>query len=347
MKVKVIAEKLETSNAKTIRFSPVDSHVMSFIPGQCCSLQVELEGKLHKRCYSFSSIPRANGTFDITVKKVNGGMVSKHLVETNLVGQEFEVSQAFGEFNEEKLTSAKSIVFLAAGSGITPIYSMLKSLNANSTVSVTLLYYNRSRNDVIFYDQLKAFGRDQENVTVHLFSSEFPTCDMYHDKISPMSIKRLCPDIATSSVSICGPSGFMDSAQRFVSRLGVNESCIHREFFTNLVLEDKSTTKDAQDEKVEVQFLCAKKSVRASKGALLLDVIKDNNIALRSECCIGSCGVCKIKLKKGSVKMNHIGGLNPVDENNNYILACCSKLTGNLTVDLDESSGFTKGGVES
>ncbi|KZN68649.1 hypothetical protein N473_00235 [Pseudoalteromonas luteoviolacea CPMOR-1] len=335
MKVEVIAERRETDSAKTIRFRTAGIHRMSFLPGQYCSIQVEIEGKLYKRCYSFSSTPRADETFDITVKKVASGTVSKYLVDTPLVGQIFEVSEAFGEFNELKLMNASSIVFIAAGSGITPVYSMLKSLSINRALPITLLYYNRNRQEAIFYKQLKALERDYENVTIHLFSSELPDCDMHHEKLSPMSLKRLCPDIKSSQIAICGPAGFMDSAQRFASRLGVDESVIYRESFTNQLLTSKLDVDYAKDGLIEIQFSCAKKSVKASKGALLLDVIRESNMSVSSECCVGSCGICKIKLKKGSVKMNHIGGLNPIDENNNYILACCSQLTGDLVVDLE------------
>lgn len=156
-KLKVTAITRETSDAVTIHLEHPDRQPIPYKSGQFLTLLLPFEGKKVRRSYSLSSTPHELPRLSITVKRVAGGLVSNYLIDTVQVGQEIEIMEPIGNFCLTcDSNQTRHIVLLGAGSGITPLMSILKSvLHEEPHSKVTLLYGNRDEDAVIFKDDLR------------------------------------------------------------------------------------------------------------------------------------------------------------------------------------------------
>jgi ferredoxin-NADP reductase len=131
-----------------------------FRPGQHMSIGAELDGRRVRRSYSPTGIPRADGRIAITVKRVAGGKLSQHLCDDATVGTWLDIGPAFGEMTLPAPLDAP-LLFLAAGSGITPLMAMTRALAARGMpVPLTLLYWARRRDELCFVDELRALASE-------------------------------------------------------------------------------------------------------------------------------------------------------------------------------------------
>jgi len=159
--LQVVAITRETTDAVTIHLEHPDKQPILYKPGQFLTLLLSFEGKKVRRSYSLSSTPHELPRLSITVKRVAGGLVSNYLVDTVQVGQEIEIMEPIGNFCLTcDSNQTRHIVLLGAGSGITPLMSILKSVLHEEPLSkVTLLYGNREEGAVIFKEELNKLGR--------------------------------------------------------------------------------------------------------------------------------------------------------------------------------------------
>ncbi|TKF74160.1 iron-sulfur cluster-binding domain-containing protein [Vibrio kanaloae] len=331
MKVRVIDEYFETNNCKTIVCDIIEPtrDDYRYLAGQYCVLEIEIDNINYKRCYSFSSNQTNNSNFHFTVKRVKDGIVSNYLIDEEQKGSNLNISKPFGLFNVHSFSKKSPIVFIAAGSGITPIYSMINSLIMDKGVDIKLIYFNKSDDETIYRDSLKKINREYENICVDMFNSTSDASDTKKGRLNNKLITESCPYISTSQVGICGPEGFIEKAESIVRMLGVAENNIHIERFSQAI-DSIPLSEDAN--MVEVEFLCSGEKFTAKQGFTLLDISKKHGIEIRNECQVGSCGECKVKLEGGLVNCEHIGGLNPIDEANGFILSCCSTIESDVKI---------------
>jgi ferredoxin-NADP reductase len=335
MKFRVINETLETSHCKTIHLraeTPILDY--RFKAGQYCILEIELNGTTYKRCYSFTSSENNSNEISLTIKKVEFGKVSNYLVDTSMTGAILNISIPYGDFHRHMFIEKKPLLFLAAGSGITPIFSMIKTLAGNRDQPVTLLYFNQNLLHTIFYDQLKQLDLLHEHLDIHMFATKQSCENLIAKRLSSELIKMLCSNFSDFQVAICGPKSFMQEAHNICNQLGIEDELIFKEQFTNN-LNGVVKQELAADNLLNVTFSCIGKQIKVPKNSVLLEVAEAHGIKIPNVCGIGSCGECKVKLNMGEVDMFHIGGLNPKDESNGFILSCCSLIQGDLHVSMN------------
>jgi ring-1,2-phenylacetyl-CoA epoxidase subunit PaaE len=179
--LKVVEITRETSDAITVHLEHPDKKTISYKPGQFLTLILPIEGKKVRRSYSLCSAPHEGARLSVTVKRVEGGLVSNYLLDQLQVGQEIEIMEPLGNFNlVPDASQNRHIILFGAGSGITPLMSILKSvLSGEPNSKVTLLYGNRDEESVIFKKQLEELevANPDRLHTEYIFSQPKQQCE--------------------------------------------------------------------------------------------------------------------------------------------------------------------------
>ena len=208
--------------------------------GQFCTFRVSVEGEPYLRCYSMSSAPAVDDQFQVTVKRVPGGAVSNWLLDHVEAGDTLEVTCPAGVFR--LAPDETELVAFAAGSGITPVFSLIKTALATTDRRVRLVYANRDADSVIFgaaIDRLAAHHPDRLHVVHHL--------DVEHGYLDADAVTALLGDGPAGATRVgagfylCGPPPFMDVVEDGLLAAGVDPSRIHVERFTPVANDTAAT----------------------------------------------------------------------------------------------------------
>lgn len=332
----------ETQDAISIHFAQPKLERIQYKPGQYVMVRVEIDGNILYRPYSISTTLRLDETLGITVKRVNGGMVSNYLHDHIQVGNKLEVVEPKGQFTLiNTVKSERHIVFVAAGSGISPIMSMLRSTLFDSPKSkVSLIYANKDENSIIFYDQLVRLYSQ--------FSHRFKLIHVLSQSLSPTKIlypaikhipKRLDESLLRSLISyvntendletlyyVCAPESLMALTTEIVTKDGVEEECLFKESFhypiQSLMKElDSANVKTRQ---VAVFLRGQSFSFTVPPGMSVLDAGLAANVNIPYSCRAGECLTCMGKLIQGNLQMSDQDALTKGDREKGYRLLCQS-----------------------
>ncbi len=332
-----IAEKVQlTSDAVQLVFD-VPAELKSkfeFKAGQYVNITLQINGKTETRSYSICA--KENEAISVGVKKVNGGLVSTYLVDNSKVGDEIEVSFPAGNF---QLKEGKSHVFIAAGSGITPMRSLIATAQKRGD-SVTLFYGNKSVASSMFYNEFK-----QANFKTSWFFSQEQVDDAVHGRLDKTSfsecIKADFALLRAEQFYICGPEAMIIDVKETLELFGIKKEHIHFELFSTPVLmknesvatEDSFTgtskvTAHLDGEVVSVQL--------DANGKTILDALDKAGMDVPFSCRGGVCCTCKAKIISGSATMKINYALTDDEVKNGYILTCQAHPTSaELKIDFD------------
>ncbi|MEL6842419.1 MAG: FAD-binding oxidoreductase, partial [Bacteroidota bacterium] len=174
----------ETADAISLHFKQPAVDRIWYKAGQYLSFRFHLKGESHVRSYSISSAPRLDDTLAVTIKKVEGGLISNYLLADAHPGMQLEMSRPLGRFFvENSVKEERQLVLLGAGSGITPLFSILRSTLINEPKStVALIYANRSPKETIFRDQLQSLQQT--------FASRFQLINHYSQEQGRMEVSQ-------------------------------------------------------------------------------------------------------------------------------------------------------------
>lgn len=226
--LRVAAIVPETADSRSLVFeTPERAHRFDYLPGQFLTVRVPgADGPL-ARCYSLSSSPHRDERLQVTVKRVSGGRASNWICDHVEPGSRIDVLEPAGAFTPRSLD--EDLLLAAAGSGITPVLSILTSVLTAGTGRVTLLYANRDENSVIFRDRLDQLARahPQRFSAVHWLESVqgLPSSDALHELVRPWSFDR---------AFVCGPRPFMGGVRTALREREFPRSRIHVERFASL-----------------------------------------------------------------------------------------------------------------
>lgn len=296
----------------------------SYEAGQFCNLRVEVDGEAHIRCYSMSSAPGVDARLQVTVKRVPGGIVSNWIVDRLRPGDAIDVSPPAGIF---QLTPAQGeLVAFAAGSGITPVFSLLKSVLVTTRRSARLLYANRDSESVIFLAELEALEeRYPERLTV------LHSLDEEHGFVEPQAIRSFVGGSATTDGAehyICGPEAFMDIVEGTLLTDGVDSSRLHIERFTPLVPSPPETPPEpvetAAERRVTVELNGRCETTQHRRGTTILQMARELGMSPPFSCESGSCATCMARLVGGSVSMYVNNALTEEEVEEGWVLTCQS-----------------------
>lgn len=322
----------ETQDTKTFRLARLDGEVFDYLPGQYITLSLEILGQEYKRSYSLASTPTHSGNLEITVKRAPNGLVSNWLNDHLKVGDKLSIKGPFGKFTCAKKSDTK-VLFLAAGSGIVPIMSMLRWLaNREQSVDVVILLSFRTLYDIIYYDELRLLAARHANFKLVITLTQEPSeCSQWQGLTGRINEKMLTdqvPDLSVRKVYLCGPDGFMAEARQNLCDLTVPDEQIMCESFSLTTSSKASTHSNTiirpsrhQSGDYHVHFAKSGETVSANT---LLELAEMSGISLSHECRAGSCGECMVKCLKGRVEMSDQAEIDDFDRKKGWVYACCA-----------------------
>jgi 3-ketosteroid 9alpha-monooxygenase subunit B len=310
----------ETADACSIVF---DSPGFDYRPGQFLTLRIPSDrcGSV-ARCYSLSSSPHVDGPLKVTVKRTEDGYGSNWLCDTVTVGDELESLAPAGIFTPSSLD--EDLLLFAAGSGITPVISIVKSALAKGSGAVTLVYANRDDQSVIFATELATLtaAHPDRLVVLHWLESVqgLPTT---------AALATLAAPYATRAAFVCGPAPFMTTVRTALSILDVPRGRVHIERFKSLganpfeqaVVEEPST---APPSAVTVALDGVTHRLDWPADTKLLDLLLARGLDAPYSCREGACSACACRLVAGEVKMLNNDVLEDEDIAEGIVLACQS-----------------------
>jgi ring-1,2-phenylacetyl-CoA epoxidase subunit PaaE len=321
-----------------------------FLPGQHLPIQIEVDGKPVRRTYSICSTP-GNGALQLGIRIQPGGIFSAYVADTLQAGNVLQVMPPFGQFHANiDPANKKTYLAFAAGSGITPIISIVRSTLEREPDSRYLLFYgNRRQNTTMFIDDLYALkNRFPERLQLFfLFTREEQEYPIFSGRIDKEKTSELykvfCEDLGPDEAFICGPDTMIEAVRGALIELGMDGDAIHVERYgaprKKAAGQASVATADEHDCSVTVIMDGHKKSFQmSSKGLNILDAASAQGIELPYSCKGGVCATCRTHLRDGEVRMDTNYGLEPWELEEGYVLACQSHpVTGKITLDYDKT----------
>jgi ferredoxin-NADP reductase len=333
----------ETPDVKTFRFTPPGGGPLpfSYLPGQFLSLTVRPEGKDGRpvrRSYTIASSPSQRAYVEITVKRVEQGVVSGHLHDKVTKGDRVEISAPFGAFTFTG-QEADSIVLIGGGVGMTPLMTVVRYLTDHGwPQDIFLLYSCRTSRDFIFREELEYLQRRHANLHVVASMTRAAGTEWKGPtgRLTKELIAQNVPNIAPRRVHLCGPPPMMEAVQAILVELGVPKEQINTESFT-LARGKSELERQALETKpavvATVTFAKSGKSSPLPPDRTVLEAAEAIGVEIPNVCRAGVCGVCKTKLLAGSVTMAVQDALTPEDKARNLILACQARSTVPIRVE--------------
>ncbi len=320
----------ETKDSITVCFKQPGLRKVKYLAGQYVTLFFRIDERRYARPYSFSSAPSFDDTLNVTVKRVPEGIVSNYINNVLKVGDVIEVLEPMGDFTFDSTKPEIPIYLWGVGSGITPLYSILKEvLNTQPQRPVYLIYGNKNQESTIFKSQLNLLIQEYPTVfsMTNFYSQEedLGESNAYKKgRINSDFVSRLLTqhdNINESVHYICGPNGLKNIITSSLIEFGIPATSVFVEDF-ELVIDPKDL-EQIEDSSVTVFFNGKSSQIFVPKGKSILDVALDNDIEIPYSCQTGNCSTCKAKLKEGQLKML---GLTKerVDLAEDEFLLCCS-----------------------
>lgn len=311
----------ETAEAVSIEFEP--DAAFEYEPGQYLTLRVPcatVDGGAVGRSYSLSSSPHIDSNLRITVKRVADGVGSNWLCDNTEAGTVLRVLPPAGTFVLDR--AAAGHLFFAAGSGITPVISMLKSALARTDAPLFLFYVNRAGDSVIFREELDALSAQYGDrlTIVHWLTGK-------RGRPGNTQIAELLPKLSGEEVAyLCGPAPFAETVGEALAGAGLTELRMRTEAFTSLTGDpfrlETAEVGDTAAISLTVDLDGDVESIACPAETPLLDAMLAAGIDPPYSCREGTCGTCIAQLTEGKVEHRSCLALAPDEVEDGYILPC-------------------------
>ena len=321
---RVVALEQASRDAVTLVLKP-NRHWSGFQPGQHVNLSAEIDGSRVTRSYSLTGPERADGRIAVTVKGIEGGKLSQYLCREAKVGDVLELGVAFGDMTLPERLDGRWL-FLAAGSGITPLMAMIRTLAGQGMpVPLDLVYWARNREELCFAAELRALAAAHANFKVHfVLTREAALAEGESSgRIDRALIDSLLEDAGERHVFACGPGGFVDIAGAMFSAAAPT---FHAEAFTPppRVVEDRGS--------VQVTLAASGRILDVPRGQSLLTVLEAEGLRPASGCRMGICNTCSCGKSSGTTRNLNTGDL--ADEPVSALKLCISSAVSDVVLDL-------------
>ncbi len=327
LRARVVDVHPETRDAATLLLQP-GADWAGHVPGQYVRIGVDVDGVRHWRAYSLTHGPRADGRISITVKAVPDGRVSTHLVHDARPGTLVHLEQAAGEFVLPE--QARKLLFVTAGSGVTPVIGMLRNLfpatdagvlqpERSADLDIVVVHVAPSRPESIFLDNLRALD---EVGAIRLVARY----DDQHGVLDVADLTTLVPDLAERTTFACGPAGLLDALTAHHDELGLP-----------LSTEQFRVAAVAVGEGGTVRFADSDVEATNDGGSPVLETGEEAGVLMPSGCRMGICYSCVSPLVSGAVRDLRTGELIEATEDVTGVAAtkiqtCVSAAAGDCVI---------------
>lgn len=350
-KIRIKEVRKETADCVSVLFDipPHLQDAFSYQAGQHIGIRTTINGSELRRSYSLCSTPLQN-EWRVAIKKVPGGQFSTYANEALAAGAELELMKPMGHFGTiYNPTQKKKYIAIAAGSGITPVISILKTILQTEPQShCTLVYGNRNRASIIFKEELEALKNKylQRFSLIHILSREGTDAAINHGRIDAAKCQQLfnkAIPLHADEYFICGPEEMIFTVKDFLANSGVEKSQIHFELFSTAAVQPLQQAAKVSTDAIERNSTVSIKLDGISfnvgvpfYGTSILDAALAGGADLPYSCKGGVCCTCKARLLAGEVSMDVSYGLEAEEIEKGFILACqAHPKTENVVIDFD------------
>lgn len=325
-RAEVVAVRRPTQRSVTLTLRP-NANWQGFRAGQFVRLSVEIDGVRHTRCYSPASSAHAGDLIELTAHAQPDGQVSPFLRASAQPGMVVSLSQAEGDFAlpDER---PRALLLISAGSGITPVTSILRTLCEEGHDSpIAFLHYARDEHDVAYGRELRALAARHPNVRLLHGYSQAPSAGELSGRFAPSHVRAAGIDPADAQTFACGPTALLDVVQTTWAQDGL-EDRLHVERF---VLPTPAIGAPGDPAHGSVQFARSGRAAQNS-GASLLDQAEAAGLTPQSGCRMGICHTCSCRKVAGSVRDVRTGEVS--DAPDELIQICVNVPVGDVTLDI-------------
>jgi ferredoxin-NADP reductase/predicted pyridoxine 5'-phosphate oxidase superfamily flavin-nucleotide-binding protein len=330
--VRVVEARRETPSAVTLVLEDAgdDPGPFDFRPGQFFTLVADIDGRPVRRAYSASSAP-GSPRLEVTVKNVDGGRFSTHVHRSVRAGDRLAVRGPSGSFHAGP-RAPDELVLVAAGSGVTPMMSMIRDRLAvrPGRGRIALLYSSRSTEEIIFAGELDRLARDEPGrlSVTHVLTGR-------DGRLDADGVRRWVTGLSPSADAhyyVCGPEPLMDAVRGVLAGLGVPDPLVHHERYTSgadaaiatTVPREMTVEKDGQPVG----------TVTVEPGQTLLDAGLAAGLPMPYSCTVGNCGDCMVLVRGGEVAQNEPNCLTARQKADGYVLTCVGCPLSEVTLDI-------------
>ena len=353
----------ETAEAYTVFFHPPELELFSYVSGQYLTLRLFIEGEEFRRAYSLSSSPLTDARLSVTIKRVAGGQVSNYIRDHLQEGDVLELMPPMGHFVVNTHPEhRRHYILIGAGSGISPLLSIIKTvLKAEPDSKVSLWYGNRNEDSIIFKELLNTFLKQypQRFHLAHFLSQPDPDWKGFTGRLDTERVYERISDLFMrdeyrKQYFICGPARMMDGVQVALDKHAVYPPDVHREWYTAPLPSEEELDKvyggteqattlvaDGEEFPILTQNIrlilfgeAHELTVRPDQS--ILDAALEAKLDAPYTCQAGICTSCRALLHEGMVAMDETEGLSEEELEEGYILTCqAHPLTEDVEVEFD------------
>jgi ring-1,2-phenylacetyl-CoA epoxidase subunit PaaE len=335
----------ETPNTRSYYLLPTSTQSIKYEAGQFLTLEINRNDRIVRRSYSISSTPGIDPIISITIQQIANGEISRHLFNELRKGSIIRALEPAGRFIlETNKAFQRTIFFVAAGSGITPVFSLLKKVLYTEPLSkVVLLYQNKDKAHTIFYQALM----DLEEK----FSSRFNLIFLFSKPSDGGTIQRLNMDLLESLVLqyhpeekekaiffTCGPKAFMRMVEYAVKTAGYESEQIRKEFFLVDPIPAPPPPIDSSQKKAVIHFNGQEYNITVRYPQTILQAALEQSLLLPYSCRGGRCSTCVARCTKGKVMMSINEILTDKDLANGLVLPCVGYAMSDVELKYEVSS---------
>lgn len=332
---------------RSFTFRAAGGGEFSFLPGQAITLTlpVTAEGtgitEGIPRTFTIASPPTRADTITVSVKAGAEGTATRWMHRELRPGALLKAVGPVGRFSLA-LRPARRIALISAGSGITPMMSMLRWLHdRGETTDVAFVHQARAPTAIPFRDELAALDRAMPNLSISLIVSRVPAGEGwsgYRGRLDRPLLTRMVPDLPRREIFCCGPHGFMDLVRAIAAAEGGAPDRFHTETFHpqgQVPSVPASLAGPVRSLVTENAFAISlgSRQFGASADDTIVEAAARSGLVIPTGCRSGLCGTCRLRLLSGQVEMKHQGGLSSKEERKGYVLACCSRPRSDLKLE--------------
>ncbi len=281
-----------------------------FGAGKYLTVFETINGMPVTRAYSISSSPKDSleGKYVLTIKLVEGGLVSRYIFDTWTLGTSVEVSAPSGNFEYQPLRDAKKVICLAGGSGITPFLSMANAIaDGDEDFEMTLLYGSRNYDNILFREELEELEKKCDKIkVVHVLSEKAKRSVKGVEKgfITAELIEKYAPADEPYSVFLCGPQQMYEFVDKELEKIGLPKKYIRHEMFGEF--HNPSTQEDYPagiPEKIKITVTVQDKTyiIFGKSEDSVMQILEKSEIPVPARCRSGECGFCHSRLISGEI----------------------------------------------
>jgi ring-1,2-phenylacetyl-CoA epoxidase subunit PaaE len=344
--------KKETPDCVSVLFDiPAElKNNFQFSQGQSLTMRATINGEEVRRTYSICSSPLDN-QLKVAIKKVEGGLFSGFANQQLQKGDLLDVMQPVGKFYTPlDPAQTKQYMAIAAGSGITPVLSLIKTTLATEPgSSFTLVYGNKTRGSIIFFEELEALKNKYMNrfTLIHILSREKTDTAVNFGRITSEKLAELNKQVnytLADEFFICGPEEMIFGVKDFLEHKGIDKKKIHFELFSSPgqikkgITANKQTASAGPNSRISIRLdgRSVDFDLPLNSDTTILDAALKQGADLPYACKGGMCCTCKAKLLEGEVMMDVHWGLEEEEIEQGFILTCqAHPKTEKVVVDFD------------